>query len=123
VAAVYFLTLWPAWQARSEIGGPPGRAFFILILGAVVVSASLRLHRWFTSRFYPAELPWVRRRSARWILAGDVLFAAGLVSGPLLIRVEHSSIDILLLSIGIGAAVAFLVIEAATARAAFRSDS
>ena len=123
VAAVYFLTLWPAWQARSAIGGTPGRAFFILILAAVVVSASLRLHRWFTSRFYPAELPWVRRRSAPWIMGGDVLFAAGLVSAPLLIRVEHSSIDVLLPSIGIGAAVAFLVIEAATTRAAFRSDS
>ena len=122
VAAVYFLTLVPAWQARSTIGGAAGRAFFIVILAAVVASACLRLHLWFTSRFYPTELPWVRRRSAPWIRGGDIVFAVGLVSGPLLIRVEHSSIDVWLLSVGIGAAVAFLIIEPATTRAAFKNN-
>jgi len=47
VATVYGLTLWPAWIARSAITGtmlrsPPGLGGpFILILGAVVVSAVL----------------------------------------------------------------------------------
>jgi len=43
------------------------------------------------------------------------------VSGGLLIRQEDSSVGVALLSIGLGAAVAFLMIEAATARAAFRA--
>jgi predicted Ser/Thr protein kinase len=123
VATVYWLTLWPAWYARSAIGGGLGRAFFIAVLSGVVVSACLRLHLWFTSRFYPAELMWVRRHSRWWITGGDVMLAGGLVSGALLIRSERSSLDVVLLSIGVGVAVAFLVIEAATTRAAFRTDS
>jgi hypothetical protein len=122
VAAVYGLTLWPAWNARQVIGGGTGRTLFIVIVGAAVVSASLRLHLWFTSRLYPVELRWVRKRSAGWIRAADVGFSAALVSGALLIRVENSSVDVLLLSIGLGAAVGFLVIEAATTRAAFKGD-
>jgi hypothetical protein len=61
------------------------------------------------------------KRSAGWIRAADVGFSAALVSGALLIRVENSSVDVLLLSIGLGAAVGFLVIEAATTRAAFKN--
>jgi hypothetical protein len=120
-AVVYWVALWPAWLARVAIGGPLGRTFFIVIVAAVVVSACLRLHLWFTSRFYQAQLSWVRRRSATWIAAGDAVFAVGLVSGGLLIREEDSSIGIVIVSIGLGAAVAFLVIEAATTRAAFNN--
>ena len=120
-AMVYWVTLWPAWSARVAIGGALGRTFFIVIVAAVVVSACLRLHLWFTSRFYPAQLSWVRRRSATWIAAGDAVFAVGLVSGGLLIREEDTSIGIVIVSIGLGAAVAFLVIEAATTRAAFNT--
>jgi len=93
--------------------------FFIAILGAVVVSAGLRLHLLFTSHSYAGELPWVRRRSKGWIAAADVTFSCGLIAGALLIRAEHSSTDVLLLSIGVGAAVAFLFVEPATTRAAF----
>ena len=118
VATVYWLTLWPAWIARSAIGGTPGRTWFIVILAAVVGGSFLRLHLWFTSRFYPDELTWARRRSRAWKTSADVLFTAGLAGGALLVRAEHSSIDVLLLSIGVGAAVAFLFIEPATTRAA-----
>jgi predicted Ser/Thr protein kinase len=118
-SVVYWVTLWPAWLGRVAIGGPLGRTFFIAILAGVVVSACLRLHLWFTSRLYPAQLSWVRRRSATWIALGDAVFAVSLVSGGLLIRQENSSIGIVLMSIGLGSAVAFLVIEAATTRAAF----
>jgi hypothetical protein len=123
-ATVYGLTLWPAWIARSAIGGTLGRAFFVVILAAVVVSAVLRLHLWFTSRSYPDELGWVRRRSKAWVAAADALFSSGLVAGALITGAEHLSIDVWLLSIGVGAAVAFLFIEPATTRAAFtRHDS
>jgi serine/threonine protein kinase len=118
-ATVYWIALWPAWLGRGAISGPLGRTFFIVIVASVVISACLRLHLWFTSRFYPAQLSWVRKRAALWIATGDAVFTVGLLSGGLLIRQEDSSIGIVLVSIGLGAAVAFLVIEAATARAAF----
>jgi hypothetical protein len=118
-ALVYWLMMIPAWNARGLIGGATGRAFFIAMLAAVIVAANLRFHLVFTSRFYPRELGWLRTRVAPWLQAGDWVFAASLVIGSLLLD-ERSALAVLLLSFGIGAAVAFLVIEPATTRAAFR---
>jgi hypothetical protein len=122
-ALTYWLMVIPVWTARGLIGGVAGRAVFIATLAAVIVAANLRLHLWFTSRFYPGELKWLRARVSRWIHAADWLFALSLVIGALLIGDEGSPIAILLLAFGIGAAVAFLVIEPATTRAAFRTSS
>jgi predicted Ser/Thr protein kinase len=120
-ALVYWLLVIPAWTARGVIGGWSGRAMFIATLTAVVIAANLRLHLWFTSRFYPAELRWLRGRVARWIYAADWLFAMMLIIGSLLIG-DESPLAIVLLSFGLGAGVAFLFIETATARAAFKKN-
>jgi hypothetical protein len=80
----YWLMVIPAWTARGIIGAMPGRAFFLITLVAVIVAANLRFHLWFTSRFYPTELPWVRIRSGRWIRAADWVFAASLIAGGIL---------------------------------------
>jgi hypothetical protein len=118
-ALVYWLMTIPAWRARELIGGGSGRVFFIVTLVAVIVAANLRLHLWFTSRFYPSELRWARRRVGRWIRAADWIFVATLVAGGLVIGEDRSPLAILLIAVGIGAALAFLVIERATTRAAF----
>jgi predicted Ser/Thr protein kinase len=120
-ALSYWLMLIPAWNARGLIDGMAGRAVFILALAAVVVAANLRLHLWFTSRFYPAELDWLRTRVARWIHGADWILAVAMVAGGLLLGDQRAPLAILLIAFGIGAAVAFLVIEPATTRAAFRS--
>lgn len=120
-ALVYWVTMIPAWQARQALGAPWGRAFFILALVAVIVAATLRLNLLFTSRFYPAELRWARRRAGRWIRAADWVFAITLAVGGLAIGDDTSPVSILLLSIAIGSVVAFLVIERVTTRAAFRT--
>ncbi len=122
-ALLYWLMLIPAWRSRELIGGGWGRAVFFLTLAAVVVAANLRLHLWFTSRFYPAERRWARRRVRRWIAVGDWTFAAALVSGGLLIGDKHSPLMVLLISFGIGAAVAFVLIEPVTTRAAFKTSN
>jgi hypothetical protein len=119
-ALTYWLMVIPVWTARGLIGGRPGRAVFIVALAAVSVSATLRLHLWFTSRFYPGELDWLRARVSRWIHGADWVFSATLVLAALLLEDTSSALAVLLLSFGIGAAVAFLVIEPATTRAAFR---
>ena len=119
-ALAYWLMVIPAWNARALIDGMRGRLFFILVLTAVIVAASLRLHLWFTSRFYPAELRWLRARVARWIAAADWLFSLALVAGGLLVGDDRSPLAAVLLSVGMGAGVVFLVIEPATTRAAFR---
>jgi hypothetical protein len=119
-ALLYWLMVIPAWNARGVIGGWMGRAVFIAALASVVVAANLRLHLWFTSRFYPTELRWLRARVGPWIRAADWLFALALIAGGVLTGDGGSPLAILLLSFGIGASVGFLFIEPATARAAFR---
>lgn len=122
-ASLYWLMVVPAWGGRQVIGGVGGRAFFVIVLGAVIIAANLRLHLWFTSRFYPAELKWVRRRVGRWIQVGDWVFASSLVAAGLIIGEERSLLAAVLIGVGIGTAVAFLLIEPATARAAFKTTS
>lgn len=121
-ALIYWVMVVPAWYARGQIGGVWGRLFFIAMLAAVIVAANLRLHLWFTSRFYESQLTWVHDRSGRWIRVADWVFAAALVAGGVLLN-ERSALSIVLPSVGIGAVVAFLLIEPVTARAAFGSQS
>ena len=118
-ALVYWIMLVPMWNARGLIGGLPGRTLFIMALASVIVSANLRLHLWFTSRFYAGELPWVRARATRWVTAADWVFALTLVLGGLLVGDARSALAVLLIAVGIGAALAFLVIEPVTERTAF----
>ena len=118
-ALIYWLMVIPAWYARGQIGGIWGYTFFIIMLAAVIVAANLRLHLWFTSRFYETELTWVHDRSGRWIRAADWVFAAALMAGGVLMRDTGSPLAMTLPSVAIGAAVAFLLIEPVTARAAF----
>jgi hypothetical protein len=120
VAAVYWLMVIPAWTVRGVLGGWAGRVVFIAVLASVIIAANLRLHLWFTSRFYPTELRWLRGRVANWILVADWIFALTLIVSGLIIGDDSSPLAILMLSFGIGAGVAFLFIEPATTRAAFR---
>jgi hypothetical protein len=123
VAVLYWLMTWPAWKGRQIVGGPLGRALFIFTLIAVIVAANLRLHLWFMSRFNPSELRWARRRAGIWIRLADWLFVASLAVTGILVGDDRSPVAIVLLAIAVGAAIAFLVIERATARAAFRNST
>ena len=122
-AAVYWLMMWPAWTGRQIVGGPVGRGLFIATLIAVIVAANLRLHLWFTSRFTPTELRRARRRDGRWIRAADWLFVTSLAVMGILVGEDRSPVAIVLLAVAVGATIAFLVIERATARAAFRNST
>ena len=122
-ALVYWIMLIPMWSARGLIAGLPGRTLFMMALASVIVSANLRLHLWFTSRFYPAELPWVRARATRWVTAADWSFALTLVLAGLLVGDARSALAVLLIAVGIGTALSFLVIEPVTERAAFGDGS
>jgi hypothetical protein len=120
VAIVYAVMVWPAWIARSVIRGREGDAVFVAVLAAAIVAVTLRLHLWFTSRFYPAELAWARARAIAWILGSDAVFAAATVVGGGLIGESRPVLAAIQIAVGIAAAVAFTLIEPATARAAFR---
>jgi len=119
-AVAYVLLMIPAWYARGHISGWQGRAFFIVLAASVVVAAISRLHLWFTSRFYPAELSWVHRRSSRWIRIADWVFVGTLAGGAALIGDERSVWTIVLPSAAVGVLVTSLLVEPVTTRDAFK---
>jgi serine/threonine protein kinase len=118
----YYGMIYPLWrvkewmeQANHEI---LGSLLFFPALVAVGISANLRLHLWFTSRFYRSELSEQRRKTARWIRWGDVLFVCMLAITAIRIHSIHAIIATLLMSVAIGSLVAFTLIEPTTAKAA-----
>lgn len=118
-AATYWAVIWPMWHVHRSLGRA-GLFFFFGTLAAVVVSGNLRLHLWFSSRVYPEDLPAQRAELARWIWWADAALAVLLVTAGIALPEERAGWAAVLISVGIGSTVAFLLIEPATARAAFR---
>lgn len=114
----YYLMLYPLWQAKQWTPGILGSLLFFPALVAVGISANLRFHLWFSSQFYPAELPEQLRRTERWIRWSDVLFALLLLVGAVVVHDSHATVATLLVAVAVGSSVAFTLIEPATARAA-----
>jgi hypothetical protein len=122
VAISYWAMVWPAWVVHLWTGRF-GVLLFLGTLVIVIVGANIRLHLWFTSRTYPTELAEQRAHVARWVRAADILFAVIMIATGLAIAGGHTGWGALFIAFGIGAAVAFTIIEPATARAAFRRPS
>jgi len=118
-SGVYAVMLWPTWLARNLIGGQQGNAIFVTVLAAAIVAVTLRLHLWFTSRFYPAELEWARARGRGWTLASNVLFVIGLAAAGVRVGDARPVLAVIELSVALGAGAAFIVVEPATTKAAF----
>jgi hypothetical protein len=115
----YYAMLYPLWRVKQWLGGVEGSLYFFPAVVAVGLAANLRLHLWFTSRFYPLELERQRRMALRWIRAADCLFVFMLAASAVRIHVMHAIIATLLMGVAIYALVAFALIEPTTARAAF----
>jgi hypothetical protein len=119
VALSYWAMIGPAWNVHNWTGRY-GVLLFLGTLVIVIVGANIRLHLWFISRTYPAELTEQRANVAQWVRVADILFAVIMIATGMTIADDHTGWGALFISFGIGAAVAFTVIEPATARAAFR---
>lgn len=120
-ALAYWCIVWPAWHVHDWLGSA-GLPFFLVTLGSTIVAGNLRLHLWFSSRIYPEQLAAQQAEVATWIRWGDIVFAAVLLAGGLAIGRAHTGWAALLVAFAIGSLVACLVIEPATARAAFAAD-
>lgn len=121
-ALLYWFMAWPAWHVHASMGAA-GVPFLVLMLASIIVAGNLRLHLWFSSRIYPAELARQRADVAGWVRSGDWLFAATLLAGGVALAGAHAGWGAFLIAFGVGSAVAFLIIEPATARAAFGAAS
>jgi hypothetical protein len=120
-AVAYWAMVWPVWHVHRALGRA-GLFFFFATLAAVVIAGNLRLHLWFSSRVYPEDLAAQRADVGRWIRWADVALAGLLIVGGIALPDDRAGWAAVLISFGIGAAVAFVFIEPATARAAFRSE-
>src|SRR4030095_16881354 len=107
VSIVYAVMVWPTWLARNVIGGQEGNAVFVTVLAAAIVAVTLRLHLWFTSRFYSAELGWARSRATGWMLVSDAIFAIGLVVAGILVGDARPALAVMQIALAGARDVAF----------------
>ena len=122
VTVAYAVLLASAWSAL-DLGRGAGRAVFALTLSAAIIAGFLRMHLLFVSRVDREALAGQRRRVTPWVRAADGVFAMALVASGALTADTDPALATLLFSSGLGAALASLVIEPATARAAFRTPA
>jgi serine/threonine protein kinase len=119
MSVVYVAMLYPAWLVRAWIPRPWHMVFFLVLLAATAAATSLRLHLWFMSRYFPAELPaqlsWSGRRT-RWC---DVVLSACQAIAAAVIAGAHPEFAVLLVTVATSTLVAAFVIEPVTARVAF----
>ena len=118
-ALAYWTMVWPAWIVHGALGRG-GLAFFFALLAAIVIAGNLRLHLWFSSRVYPEDLASRLADVSRWIRGADIAFAALLIVGGIALPETRAGWAAVLISFGIGAALAAFIIEPATERAALR---
>jgi predicted Ser/Thr protein kinase len=120
VAAVYTLMLYPAWRLREWLPAPWGLTVFFALLAATVIAVNLRLHLWFTSVYDPSGLTRQRARLSPWVRRTDWTLALLLLGAGLAIATRRAALATLFITVAVSVAVAFLIIEPATTRAAFR---
>jgi eukaryotic-like serine/threonine-protein kinase len=123
IAAVYAATLYPAWLIRSWLPQPWGAWFLIGLLACAAGAIGLRLHLWFAARCYPGDLPAIqRKRAGPWIRGFDLGFAGCLLAVALAIGVGHGAMAAAMAGVSVLVLIASLLIEPATAAAAFAQD-
>jgi serine/threonine protein kinase len=118
VALGYWAMVWPTWVVHKWTGSY-GVLTFLATLAIVIIGANTRLHLWFTARTYPGELPAQLANVSRLVRVADVAFSLIMIGIGLVIADAHTGWGALFVAFGLGGALAFLVIEPATARAAF----
>ena len=120
VAIAYWCMVWPAWHVHTWVGRY-GVLLFLGTLAVVVIGANTRLHLWFTAHTYPEQLPVQRANIRLLVRAADVAFSILMTATGLAIADAYTGWSALFVSFGLGALIGCLVIEPATARAAFGS--
>jgi hypothetical protein len=122
MSALYIAMIYPTWYVQRWIG-VGGIVFLLSVLAAAAWATSLRLHFGFLARNAGGELAAQRRRTLPWLRAADAAFAVSQGVGALIIAPGHPEFAMLFVTIAVVTLAASLVIEPATARAAFGPDA
>ncbi len=113
--ALYFL-----WAARDWLPGPEAQWLFLGGFTGALTANTLRLHLWFTSRFYPEEWDTQRRQAWVWTRLGDFVLGAALLMAGARHLTPQPDLAALFIGSAITILIAFAIIEPATTRAASR---
>jgi hypothetical protein len=117
VVGLYLVASALGWQVKEWVDVPVTVAVFIGIGACAAIGGVLRGHLVFTERFNRSDLAFEGRRAARALLAVDLLVAAGLIVDAIMLAASPLS-AVLTMALGIGIALAALVLEPATTKAA-----
>ena len=118
VALAYWFMVYPAWAVHKWTG-TYGVLTFLATLAIVIVGGNVRLHLWFIARTYPEQLRAQLANIRHLVRVADVAFSLIMIATGLVIADTHTGWSALFVAFGLGAALAFLVIEPTTSRAAF----
>jgi eukaryotic-like serine/threonine-protein kinase len=119
VAALHAALVVGLWSARGWLE-PPWQSLAVFAgIGAATADVTMRLNLWFASRVHPAMLAAQRVRLGRAILIADVLYALVLCLLAAMGAGAHDELAVVLLGGAIVSVISLLVIEPATAKAAF----
>ena len=119
VSMLYVAMMYPVWRVRVWLAPPWGTLFVLAMLACTAASTTLRLHLWFTSRWYPSELKAERERARIWTRSCDAGLTMVLLAATVRLGTEHQAVAMLFVTVAIGSALAAFIIEPTTTRAAF----
>jgi len=123
VAAIglYLTAVVTAWLGKEWLRGPTS-AIFVGMSVAAAIAGVLRGHLVFTALTHITAVDVERQRVERVTLVLDLAMAAALVIDGLLLTRSREVPAVLVLGLAVGVALARVVVEPATAQAAFGGD-
>ena len=123
VMAIYILATTVAWQIKESYRGRASIWIFVLIGILSAVAGIIRGHLVFTEQMNRPRLGSERRRTAMIVTTVDLLMAVALIADALTFVEIQPLWAMLTMALALGIAIGALVMEPATAAAAFGSDS
>ena len=116
VVGLYLIAVTLGWLVTEWHKGPITESLFIGLGASAVIGGVLRGHLLFTEYFNRANLTVERRRTMRTLVIADLLVAVALSVEAIMMR-SRPFTAVLTMALGIGIALAVLVLEPATTKA------
>ena len=116
VVGLYVVAAWLGWQIKEWVKVPVTVSVFIGLGAGAATGGVLRGHLVFTEYLNRRNLPTERRRVARALVVVDVLMGSALVVDAVMLAAWPLT-AVLTIALGIGIALAALVLEPATTKA------